>query len=113
MNLYVFCGWNYKDYWRNIESCGWADCKQLSKAKKCAIVESGGVRMLATAAYVTGDTVTIRDEKLKVFDGHQIIVNIFLPEQKKNAAERFFEVANKVHGNSMGQKWTREELHER
>ncbi len=69
--------------------------------------------MWATQAYVAGDTVTIRDEKLKRFDGQQITVSILLPEQKKNAATRFFETAKRMHGNSAGQTWTREELHER
>lgn len=32
---------------------------------------------------------------------------------EKSASEKFFEVANKVHGNSNGQKWSREELYER
>ena len=39
--------------------------------------------MWATQAYVAGDTVTIRDEKLKRFDGQQITVSILLPEQKR------------------------------
>lgn len=69
--------------------------------------------MWAAQAYVTGDTVTIQDEKLKNFDGQQITVTLMLPEQKKNAAARFFEVAGRMHGNSAGQTWTREDLHER
>lgn len=34
-------------------------------------------------------------------------------EKKVSAAKRFFEVADLMHGNSHGQKWTKEELHER
>lgn len=69
--------------------------------------------MWATQAYVNGDTVTIQDEKLKSFDGQQLTITIALPSQEKNAASRFFAVANRMHGNSSGKKWTREELHER
>lgn len=32
---------------------------------------------------------------------------------EKSASERFFEVANRVYGNSFGQTWTRDELYER
>lgn len=34
-------------------------------------------------------------------------------EKQKSAAEHFFDVADRMHGNSSGQKWTREDLHER
>ena len=33
--------------------------------------------------------------------------------EEKSASEKFFEVANRVHGNSIGQTWTREELYDR
>ncbi|MBO4727216.1 MAG: hypothetical protein J5631_02185 [Spirochaetaceae bacterium] len=69
--------------------------------------------MWATQAYVIGDTMTIQDEKLKSFDGQQLTITIALPAQEKNAAARFFEVADRLHGNSAGQNWTRDELHER
>ena len=32
---------------------------------------------------------------------------------EKSASENFFEIASKIHGNSEGKKWTREELYER
>ena len=34
-------------------------------------------------------------------------------DTKHSASDNFFAVANKYHGNSNGQRWTREELHER
>ncbi|MBQ3824891.1 MAG: hypothetical protein II811_02010 [Spirochaetaceae bacterium] len=69
--------------------------------------------MVIVQGIVKGDTVMIQDEKLKVFDGQKITLNVTVDEQKKNAAARFFEVANRMHGNSAGQKWTREELYDR
>ncbi len=69
--------------------------------------------MYATQAYVSGNTVTIQDEILKDFDGQKITVNIIFPEQKKRAIEDFFALADELHLNSHGQKWTREEMHER
>jgi len=32
---------------------------------------------------------------------------------EKSASEKFFEIASKIHGNSEGKKWTREEFYER
>lgn len=34
-------------------------------------------------------------------------------EKQASAAERFFKAADLAHGNSHGQKWTKDELHER
>lgn len=32
---------------------------------------------------------------------------------QKTPSEKFLEIASKIHGNSNGQEWTREELYER
>ncbi len=69
--------------------------------------------MFATEAYVTGNTVTVQNDLLKEFDGQKIKINLILPEHKECSINRFFEIADQLHLNSNGQKWTREELHER
>ena len=69
--------------------------------------------MFATEAYVTGNTVTVQNDLLKEFDGQKIKINLILPERRESSIDRFFEIADKLHLNSNGQKWTREELHER
>ena len=69
--------------------------------------------MWATQAYVTGNTLTIQNEILKEFDGQEITINVILPERKKRSIKDFFELTEQLHFNSHGQKWTREELHER
>ena len=69
--------------------------------------------MFATEAYVTGNTVTVQNDLLKEFDGQKIKINLILPERRECSIDRFFEIADKLHLNSNGQKWTREELHER
>ena len=76
--------------------------------------------MLVLPAYYDGNSVkTVDDYK---FSKNQKLMITVLDEDEKPLTEvncqtrpvdNFFELAKSLHLNSNGQKWTREELHER
>lgn len=69
--------------------------------------------MWTTQAYVTGNSILIEDEALRDFDGQQITVSVILPKNQKRSIDDFLTMAKRLNLHSDGQKWTREELHER